>query len=133
MPSKSTDCDNFITAEKPLAPIEKGLAAPGLLAYVLVSKYGDHLPLYRLEHILERHGIELARSTLCDWAAQCADLLRPLYNLMVQEVLHSKVIHTDDTPVDVLDKSRTQTRITGQRGGTDRLVARCRPVLTCGR
>jgi transposase len=98
------------TAAKPLAPIEKGLAAPGLLAYVIVSKYGDHLPLHRLEHILARHGIELARSTLCDWMAQCADVLRPLYDLMVQRVLQSKVIHTDDTPVDVLDRSRTQTR-----------------------
>jgi len=98
------------TAEKPLAPIERGLAAPGLLAYVIVSKYGDHLPLHRLEHILERHGIQIARSTLCDWAAQCANVLRPLYDLMVQRVLQSKVIHTDDTPVDVLDRSRTQTR-----------------------
>jgi len=98
------------TAAKPLAPIEKGLAAPGLLAYVIVSKYSDHLPLHRLEHILARHGIELARSTLCDWMAQCAEVLRPLYELMVQRVLQSKVIHTDDTPVDVLDRSRTQTR-----------------------
>ena len=99
------------TAEKPLAPIEKGLAAPGLLAYVIVSKYGDHLPLYRLEHILERHGLELARSTLCDWMAQCAEVLRPLYDLMVQRVLQSKVIHTDDTPVNVLDRERTRTRL----------------------
>lgn len=98
------------TAAKPLAPIEKGLAAPGLLAYVIVSKYGDHLPLHRLEHILERHGIQIARSTMCDWMAQCADVLRPLHELMVQRVLQSKVIHTDDTPVDVLDRSRTQTR-----------------------
>lgn len=51
-------------AEKPLAPIEKGLAAPGLLAYVIVSKYSDHLPLNRLERILERHDIDIARSTL---------------------------------------------------------------------
>jgi transposase len=98
------------TATKPLSPIEKGLAAPGLLAYVIVSKYGDHLPLHRLEHILERHGIQIARSTLCDWVAQCADVLRPLYDRMVQRVLQSKVIHTDDTPVDVLDQDRTQTR-----------------------
>ena len=98
------------TAEKPLAPIEKGLAAPGLLAYVIVSKYGDHLPLHRLERILERHGIEVARSTMCDWAAQCAAVLRPLYDLMVQRVLQSRVLHTDDTPVDVLDRQRTQTR-----------------------
>lgn len=100
----------IVTAEKPLAPIEKGLAAPGLLAYVMVSKYSDHLPLHRLERILERHGIDIARSTMCDWAAQCADLLRPLYQRMVQEVLASKIIHTDDTPVNVLDRDRTQTR-----------------------
>ncbi len=98
------------TAEKPLSPIEKGLAAPGLLSYVMVSKYSDHLPLHRLEHILARHGIEIARSTMCDWAAQCAALLRPLYRLMVEEVLQSRVIHTDDTPVKVRDPNLDQTR-----------------------
>jgi len=98
------------TAAKPLSPIEKGLAAPGLLSYVVVSKYSDHLPLHRLERILERHGIEIARSTMCDWAAQCANLLRPLHSLMIGQVLASKVIHTDDTPVDVLDRGLNQTR-----------------------
>jgi transposase len=98
------------TAEKPLSPIEKGLAAPGLLANVIVSKYGDHLPLHRLEHILARHGIQIARSTMCDWAAQCAALPRPLVDRMVHEVLQSKVMHTDDTPVDVLDRKLDQTR-----------------------
>jgi len=100
----------IVTAEKPSSPIEKGLAAPGLLAYVMVSKYSDHLPLHRLEHILARHGIQIARSTMCDWAAQCAALVRPLYDLMIGEVLQSRVIHTDDTPVDVLDRSRKETR-----------------------
>jgi transposase len=98
------------TAEKPLAPIEKGLAAPGLLAYVIVSKYSDHLPLHRLEKILDRHGIDIARSTMCDWAAQSAEALRPLYELMAKEVLASRIIHTDDTPVDVLDRKLPQTR-----------------------
>lgn len=97
-------------ADLPSSPIEKGLAAPGLLAYVIVSKYSDHLPLHRLEKILDRHKIDIARSTLCDWMAGCAQALRPLYDLMVQRVLQSKVIHTDDTPVDVLDKSRSDTR-----------------------
>jgi transposase len=91
-------------------PIEKGLAAPGLLAYLIVSKYGDHLPLHRLEHIFERHGIELARSTLCDWAAQSAEALKPLYELMVKRVLESRILHTDDTPVDVLDRRLSETR-----------------------
>jgi transposase len=98
------------TASKPLAPIEKGLAAPGMLAHVIVSKYGDHLPLYRMERILERHGITISRQTMCGWMAQCADLLRPLYQRLVQELLGSKVIHTDDTPVDVLDPQLPQTR-----------------------
>lgn len=97
-------------AEKPLSPIEKGLAAPGLLSYVIVSKYGDHLPLYRLEKILDRHGIQIARSTMCDWMAQCAEVLDPLYRKMIAEVLGSEVIHTDDTPVDVQDRSLDQTR-----------------------
>ena len=104
------DGPQIVTADKPLQPIEKGLAAPGLLSYVIVSKYGDHLPLHRLERIFDRYGIEIARSTMCDWAAQCADVLRPLYELMVREVKASKVIHTDDTPVKVQDRRRTQTR-----------------------
>jgi transposase len=100
----------IVTADQPLSPIEKGLAAPGLLAYVIVSKYSDHLPLHRLERILERHGIDIARSTMCDWMRDCAELLKPLYNIMVKEVLASKVIHTDDTTVKVLDKNLPQTR-----------------------
>jgi len=100
----------IVTADKPFQPIEKGLAAPGLLSYVMVSKYADHLPLHRLEGILRRHGIPIARSTMCDWAAQCADLLRPLYDRMVHEVRASEIIHTDDTPVKVQDRRRTQTR-----------------------
>jgi len=106
----SPDGPQIVTAEKPLLPIEKGLAAPGLLAYVIVSKYSDHLPMHRLEGILKRHGIDIARSTMCDWAAQCADALKPLADLMRQRVLQSKVIHTDDTPVKVQDRNRTQTR-----------------------
>jgi len=97
-------------AERPLSPIEKGLAAPGLLSYVIVSKYGDHLPLYRLEKILDRHNIQMARSTMCDWMAQCAEVLDPLYRRMIEQVLGSDVIHTDDTPVDVQDRSLDQTR-----------------------
>jgi len=98
------------TAEKPLSAIEKSLAAPGLLAYVIVSKYGDHLPLHRLEKILKRHDIEIARSTMCDWMRQSADALRPLYDRMVREVLAGKVIHTDDTPVDVLEPKGRGTK-----------------------
>jgi transposase len=97
-------------AEKPLDAIDKCMAGPGLLAYVIVGKYSDHLPLHRLEKILARHDIDIARSTMCDWMAGCALALRPLYDLMKSRVLKSKVIHTDDTPVDVLDKNRKETR-----------------------
>jgi transposase len=110
------DCDaqgngaQIAIADLPPSPIEKGLAAPGLLAAVIVGKYTDHMPLNRMEKNLARHGIDISRSTMCDWMAACADALRPLYDLMVAQVLGSKVIHTDDTPVDVLDKKLRQTR-----------------------
>lgn len=90
-------------AAKPSQPIEKGLAGPGLLAYVITSKLGDHLPLYRLERIFERHDLHIASSTLCAWMASCAELVRPLHQLMVERVRQSRVIHTDETRVPVQD------------------------------
>lgn len=110
------DCDTqannpqIVLAEKPPEAIEKCMAGPGLLAHVIVGKYSDHLPLHRLEKILSRHDIDIARSTMCDWMGGCAKALRPLYQVMIDQVLASKVIHTDDTPVDVLDKNRQNTR-----------------------
>jgi transposase len=94
-----------IAAAKPAMPIPKGLPGPGLLAHLIVSKYVDHLPLYRLERVYERQGIFLPRSTLCDWLAASAHLLQPLYDLMVRVVLQSLVIHTDDTPVNMQDRA----------------------------
>jgi transposase len=84
-------------------PIEKGLPGPGLLAHVAVSKYADHLPLYRQEGIFKRFGVELSRSTMGDWMAACAGLLEPIVAAMTRRVLASKVIATDDTPVKVQD------------------------------
>jgi transposase len=105
-------CQNTIVtaAKNTYEPIEKGLAGPGLLSQVIVSKYGDHCPLYRMEEIFSRHGVQLARSTQCDWMAQSAELLKPLYALMKKRVLESKVIHTDDTPVKVQDTDRNPCR-----------------------
>jgi transposase len=99
-----------VTAEKPAAPIEKGLAGPGLLAQVAVSKFGDHLPLNRQESIFARQGVELSRQTMCGWMADCAELVDPLYQLMKQRALSSKVVQTDDTPVPVLDPELPRTR-----------------------
>jgi transposase len=105
------DCEEEITtATLPFKPIDKGLAGPGLLAQIITSKYSDHLPLNRQENILHRNGVHVSRSTQCDWMRSCADLLGPLYQLMFSEVLRSKVIHTDDTPVSIQDKSLPKTR-----------------------
>jgi len=99
-----------VTAQKPMAPIEKGLPGPGLLAHVAVSKYGDHLPLHRQEAIFQRQGVEVSRQTMADWMRACADLADPLYELMKQGVLDSKAVQTDDTPVPVLDPDLPHTR-----------------------
>lgn len=104
-------CQEHVAVAPPAAkPIEKGLPGPGLLAAVVTGKYGDHLPLYRLEDVFFRSGVELARSTLSRWALATAELVRPLYNVMLQEVLASRVIHTDDTPMLVLDPELPHTR-----------------------
>jgi len=98
------------TAALPHEGVPRCLAAPGLLAHVIVSKFGDHLPLYRLEQIFSRQGVPLSRSTLCDWLKRAADLLKPLCDLMAQEVLRSLVVQSDDTPVPVQDGSRDHSR-----------------------
>jgi transposase len=89
------------TAPKPPQPIEKALPGPGLVAYVAVSKLGDHLPLYRLENIFARQKVEVARSTMCAWLAAAGELVRPLVELMAQRVRQSRVVHTDDTRVPI--------------------------------
>jgi transposase len=91
----------FVTAPSPASRLARGLAAPGLLAYVIVSKFCDHLPLYRCERILARFGVPIARSTLCDWLAQSAGLLRPLWELLCARVLLSRLLQTDETGVRV--------------------------------
>ena len=99
-----------VTAAKPMAPIDKGLPGPGLLAQVAVSKYGDHLPLHRQAYIFRRQGVEISRQTMGDWMRACAELVSPLYELMKQQVLGSKALQTDDTPVPVLDPALPRTR-----------------------
>jgi hypothetical protein len=97
----TTATSTFRTAPRPPSPIARGLAGPGLLAHLIVSKFCDHLPLYRCERMLARFGVSLSRSTLCDWLAQSAGLLRPLWELLKSRALQSRVIQTDDTPVRV--------------------------------
>ncbi len=90
--------------------IEKGLPGPGLVAHVITSKHCDHLPLYRQERIFARHGVQIARSTMCSWLRESAKLLTPLHTLMCERIRQSKVIHTDDTPLPVQEKGRGRTK-----------------------
>ncbi len=100
-------CQGHVTtAEKPAQPIPRGLPGPGLLAHGITEKYANHIPLYRQERRLARQGIEITRSTLCDWMGGAAKILEPLYDLMKTLILLSGVIHTDDTSVKVRDSER---------------------------
>jgi transposase len=94
---------NVITAAKPPQPIPGSSAGPGLLAYLVTSRFCDHLPYHRQERIFARHGLRFSRQTTCDWARQLAELCRPVIELMIAEVLASSVVHSDDTPVRVRD------------------------------
>jgi transposase len=107
--------DHVTVAPAPPQVIDKGLPGPGLLAQITASKYADHLPLHRLERILGRHGIELSRSTMCQWMAAVADLFRPVVDLMADLVRQSRMIHTDATKMPYLDPEAAPGRsLSGQ-------------------
>jgi transposase len=94
--------DGVASPPPPVRPIARGIAGPGLIAQIVVAKFGDHLPLYRQEDFFTRHGLHIPRSTLCDWVQAAAKLLRPLYQRQKELALQSPVLWTDDTPVTVL-------------------------------
>ena len=89
-------------APLPPQPIPKSIASAGLLAHVLVSKYADHLPLYRQENILQRMKIDIARATLCHWVLRCADLFVPLVELLKKDICQGNYTQADETPVQVM-------------------------------
>ena len=91
-------------APKPLQPIHRGLPGPILLAFIIVSKFADHMPLYRLEQIFGRQGVEISRGTMCGWLLAVAQVIKPLYELMGIRIRQSEKIHTDDTRLPVQDK-----------------------------
>ncbi len=91
-----------VTADKPAQLIEKSLASPSVLAMLLTTKYVDGLPLYRFEKVLGRHGIDLSRQTLARWVIECGEWLQPLVNLMRDRLLESRVVHCDETRLQVL-------------------------------
>ena len=93
-----------VTAQKPKQPIEKSMAAPGLLAHVATQKYVDALPLYRQTQIYKRIGVELDRSTLANWMMACGKLIQPLINLIHDNMTGQAVLHMDETRVQVLNE-----------------------------
>ena len=103
-------CDKIVQAEAPSRPIARGMAGPGLLAHVLVSKYCDHLPLYRQEEIYAREGVELDRATLADWVGGASGLLAPLVEALRRHVMRAEKLHADDTPVPVLAPGNGKTK-----------------------
>jgi len=103
-------CDCIVQAPAPSRPIERGVAGPGLLAHVLVSKYADHLPLYRQSEIYARQGVELERSTLADWVGGTSRLLEPLVEVLFRYVTAASKLHADDTPVPVLAPGNGKTK-----------------------
>jgi len=103
-------CDHIVQAAAPSRPIERGIAGPGLLAHVLVSKYADHLPLYRQAEMYARQDIELERSTLADWVGGSSQLLEPLIEVLRRYVTASGKLHADDTPVPVLAPGNGKTK-----------------------
>jgi transposase len=105
-----TSCQQIVQTPAPSRPIARGLAGPGLLAHVLVSKYVDHLPLNRQSQIYASDGVDLDRSTLADWVGQSSALLRPLVDALRTHVLEGNKLHADDTPVPVLCPGRGTTR-----------------------
>lgn len=103
-------CDKIVQAEAPSRPIERGIAGPGLLAHVLVSKYADHLPLYRQAEIYARDGVELDRATMAEWVGGCSRLLQPLVEALRRHVMSAGKLHADDTPVPVLAPGNGKTK-----------------------
>ena len=103
-------CETIHQVAAPAMPIERGRPGPGLLAHVLVSKYADHLPLYRQSQIYGREGMQLERSTLADWIRQSAALLEPLADAIGRHAMAGAAIHADDTPVKVLAPGTGKTK-----------------------
>lgn len=99
-------CEKITQTPAPSRPIPRSMAGPGLLAHILVSKFDDHLPLYRQNEIFARMGAEIPASTLVDWCGQGVRVLSPLVGQIRTDVMTADRLHADDTPVRVLDRAR---------------------------
>jgi transposase len=116
----------------PEKPIEKCIAGPGLISSLIVSKTGDHLPIYRSEDILVRQGLHISRSTQCDWLHAAAMLLMAFTAFMSQKIRSQRIIWTDDTPVMFFDRhgrvlqSKKKKQKTGETSPEDSSMRRGR-------
>jgi transposase len=105
-----TGCNRVVEAPAPARSIERGLAAPSLLAHVIVSKYADHLPLFRQSEIYARQGVEISRSTMAGWVGAASGLLGPLVEAIGRHVFAGRKLHADDTPMPVLAPGNGKTK-----------------------
>jgi transposase len=103
-------CETVVQAPAPYHPIARGRAGAGLLAHIVVSKYDDHLPLYRQAEIYAREGVELETSTLSGWVGATTAALAPLTEVLAAEVMASETLYGDDTPVPVLAPGSGRTK-----------------------
>ena len=98
-------CETMVQEPAPSRPIPGSMASAALLAYILVSKFDDHIPLYRLNEIFARMGADIPDSTLVDWCGRAMKVLAPLIERIEADIMASDLLHADDTPIRVLDKS----------------------------
>ena len=99
-------CERMVQVPAPSRPIPGSMAGAGLLAHILVSKFDDHLPLYRQHEIFARMGADIPDSTLVDWCGRAMKVLQPLIERIEADVMVSNLLHADDTPIRVLDRSQ---------------------------
>mgnify|MGYP005995319221 FL=1 len=99
-------CEKIAQVPAPSRPIPGSMAGPNLLAHVLVSKFDDHLPLYRQNEIFARMGADIPDSTLVDWCGRSMQVLQPIIERIEAHIMASDLLHTDDTPIRVLDRAR---------------------------
>lgn len=102
-------CEKIVQEPAPSRPIPRSMAGPGLLAYILTSKFDDHVPLYRQHEIFERMGADIPDTTLVDWCGASMRTLAPLIERIEADVMSSDILHADDTPIRVLDRSAKST------------------------
>jgi transposase len=98
-------CEKMVQVPAPSRPIPGSMAGAGLLSYILVSKFDDHLPLYRLNEIFARMGVDIPDSTMVDWCGRAMQVLQPLIERIEAAIMASDLLHADDTPIRVLDRS----------------------------